>query len=198
MHITRKIRAMESWHDKLSELRGEVQGPVFTADDSGYQSEVAVFNTAVRHCPAVVVGAANALDVSKAVMFAAHRGLNIAVLNTGHGPTVAADADTVMITTRRMSGIAIDAENRSARVEAGVLFGPLVEAAARYGLARLPGSSPGVGVVGYTLSGGASSTMGRKYGWAADHVSAIDVVTADGQLHQVSAQSEADLFSALL
>jgi len=189
---------MESWRDKLSELRDVVRGPVFTADDQGYDIEVAVFNMAVRHRPAIAVGAADAADVSEAVRFAARHGLNIAVLNTGHGPTVAVDADTVMITTGRMSGVTIDAENRSVRVEAGVRFGQLVEAAAMYGLAPLPGSSPGVGVVGYTLGGGASATMGRKYGWAADHVSAIDVVTADGQLRCLSTESEYDLFSALL
>jgi FAD/FMN-containing dehydrogenase len=186
------------WHDKLSKLRDVVRGPVFAADDAGYASEVAVFNTAVRHRPAVVVGAADAADVSEAVRFAVEHGLYVTVLNTGHGPTVPANADTLMITTGRMSGLSIDAENRCARVDAGVRFGQLVDAAAKYGLAPLPGSSPGVGVVGYTLGGGASTTMGRKYGWAADHVTGIDVVTADAKLRCVSVESEPDLFSALL
>lgn len=189
---------MKSWRDKVAELQEAVNGPVFTTDTPGYDSELAVFNTAVRHRPVVAVGAANEFDVCEAVKFASCRDLKVAVLNTGHGPSMAADADTLMITTRRMCGITIDAENSSARVLAGVRFGQLVEAAAQYGLAPLPGSSPGVGVVGYTLSGGASSTMGRKYGWAADHVSAIEVVTADGQIRRVSAHSEADLFGALL
>jgi FAD/FMN-containing dehydrogenase len=189
---------MGSWRDNLSKLQGVLRGPAYTADDLAYDDEVAVFNLAVRHRPAVVVGAVNAADVIEAVMFAVRHRLNIAVLNTGHGPTVSADEDTLMITTGRMSAIAIDSERRSVRVESGVRFGELVEAAALCGLAPLPGSSPGVGVVGYTLSGGASSTMGRKYGWAADHVSAIDVVTADGELHCVSPESEPDLFSALL
>lgn len=189
---------MEKWGDKLSELQAAVQGPVETERTLGYTQEVAVFNTAVQHRPAVAVGAASAGDVSTAVTFAARHGLKIAVLNTGHGPSLAADGDTLMITTRRMSGIAINAETRLARVDAGVRFGALVEAAAEYGLAPLPGSSPGVGVVGYTLSGGASLTMGRKYGWAADHVTRIDVVTGDGQLRRVSPHSEADLFGALL
>lgn len=189
---------MEPWRDKVAELQDVVRGPVFTAADAGYGSEVEVFNTAVRHRPAVVVGAADAADVSRAVAFAVEHGLHVAVLNTGHGPTMPADADTLMITTRRMTSLSIDAENRWARVDAGVRFGQLVDAAAEFGLAPLPGSSPGVGVVGYTLSGGASSTMGRKYGWAADHVTDIDVVTADATLRCVSAESEPELFSALL
>ncbi|OBA63651.1 hypothetical protein A5647_04480 [Mycobacterium sp. 1100029.7] len=189
---------MASWCDALSGLRNVLRGPAYTADDPAYQGEVALFNLAVQHRPAVVVGAAVANDVTEAVAFAVCHGLNIAVLNTGHGPSVAADASTLMITTGRLSGITIDPERRSARVESGVRFGQLVEVAAEHGLAPLPGSSPGVGVVGYTLAGGASATMGRKYGWACDHVTAIDVVTADGQLRRVSPESEADLFGALL
>ena len=103
-----------------------------------------------------------------------------------------------MITTRRMSNIDIDPDKRSVRVGAGVRFGQLVEAAAVHGLAPLPGSSPGVGVVGYTIAGGASLTMRRRFDWAADHVSAIDVVTADGRLHRTSSESEHDLFSSML
>lgn len=188
---------MKLWGE-LSQLQKVLQGPVFIAGTPGYARELVVFNTAMRHQPAIVIGAANAMDVSEAVKFAERRDLKIAVLNTGHGPSVAADRDTLMITTSRMRSVTIDAENSSARVDAGVRFGELVDAAARYGLAPLPGSSPGVGVVGYTLSGGASLTMGRKYGWAADHVSAIDVVTAEGRFRRVSAHSEADLFGALL
>lgn len=189
---------MDTWRDSMPQLQARLVGPTFTPDSSGYDAEVSVFNTAVQHRPALVVGAAGAADVAEAVGFATHHGLRVAVVNTGHGPTVPALGDTVLITTRRMTGIDIDAENKTARIEAGVLFAPLVAAAAVHGLAPLPGSAPGVGVVGYTLSGGASLTMGRKYGWAADHVGAIDVVTADGQFRTVSPHSEPDLFGALL
>jgi FAD/FMN-containing dehydrogenase len=189
---------MTSWRDELHGLDNSLAGPAFVPGTPGYDDELTVFNQAVVHQPAVVVGAASAADVSAAVSFAARHGLDVAVLNTGHGPSLPAGPGTLMITTRRMSKVDIDAKNRRARVEAGVRFGQLVDAASTHGLAPLPGSSPGVGVVGYTLSGGASSTMGRKFGWASDHVRALDVVTADGRLHRVSAQSEADLFGALL
>jgi hypothetical protein len=189
---------MNSWRDHIPELQGLLAGPVLTPDTPGYDAETSVFNTVVQHRPAVAVGAATAVDVVEAVRFARRHGLGVAVLNTGHGPTLPALSDTLLITTRRMSTIAVDPHNGTARVEAGVRFEALVRATAPHGLAPLPGSSPGVGVVGYTLAGGASLTMGRKFGWAADHVSAIEVVTADGELRRVSATSEADLFAALL
>jgi hypothetical protein len=189
---------MKSWSDSIPELREGLTGPSFAAGAEGYDDELAVFNQAVAHRPAVVVGAANAADVSAGVTFAARHGLDVAVLNTGHGPSLPAGPDTLMITTRRMSKVHINPSNRTARVEAGVRFGQLVASATFHGLAPLPGSSPGVGVVGYTLSGGASSTMGRTYGWASDHVRALDVVTADGHPRRVSPQLDADLFGALL
>jgi FAD binding domain-containing protein/berberine-like enzyme len=189
---------MDSWRNHLPAVQERLTGPSFVSDSPGYEEEVAVFNEVVRHRPGFVVGAANATDVSEAVGFAARHALNVAVLNTGHGPSLAAGPDTVMITTKRMSAIDIDPGNSTARVEAGVRFGELVAAAATHGLAPLAGSSPGVGVVGYTLGGGASPTLGRRYGWAADHVRAIDVVTADGRAHRVTAQSGHELFGALL
>lgn len=188
----------DSWRQDLPALQQRLAGPSFVADTPGYDDEVAVFNEAVTHRPAVVVGAVSASDVAVAVDFASRHGMAIAVLNTGHGPSVPSGPTTLMITTKRMSKVEIDATNSRARVEAGVRFGQLVDAAAPVGLAPLPGSAPGVGVVGYTLAGGASATMGRRYGWAADHVSAIDVVTADGRLRRVTPSSDADLFSALL
>ncbi len=39
--------------------------------------------------------------------------------------------------------------------------------------------------------------LGRRFGWAADHVRAFDIVTADGELRTVTAQSEPDLFWAV-
>jgi len=68
-----------------------------------YEDEVAVFDEAVVHRPAVVVGAERAADVGAAVVFASRHGMNVAVVNTGHGPSVAAGPQTMLITTRRMT-----------------------------------------------------------------------------------------------
>ncbi|MET8847785.1 FAD-binding oxidoreductase [Amycolatopsis sp. NPDC004625] len=158
----------------------------------GYADEVAGFQTAVPSSPAVVVAAESAEDVVAAVRYAAEHGLAVAVQATGHGLT--AGTDGVLISTRRMTGVEIDAESRTARVEAGVRWEAVVEAAGKHGLAPLSGSSPDVGVVGYTLSGG-FGLLARRYGRAADHVTALDVVTADGELRRVGPGS--DLFWAL-
>jgi FAD/FMN-containing dehydrogenase len=93
--------------------------------------------------------------------------------------------------------VPIDAAGRTARVGAGVMWSEVIPKAAKAGLAPLNGSNPTVGVAGYTLGGGLSPTLGRSHGYAADHVRSLEVVTADGELRHVDAQSEPELFWAL-
>jgi FAD/FMN-containing dehydrogenase len=101
-----------------------------------------------------------------------------------------------MITTRRMQGIFVDPERQIARVEAGVTWNRLLETAAEFGLAGLCGSSSDVGVVGYSLGGGLGP-LGRKHGFAADKIQAVEIVTADGVLRRISAESAPELFWAV-
>jgi FAD/FMN-containing dehydrogenase len=166
----------------------------FFAGQEGYDEEVAGFQTAMRHRPEVVVPASSADDVVAAVRLARARGVRAAVQATGHG--MRAPADGVLVSTRRMAGVRVDPAARTAWVEAGARWSAVIEQAAAHGLAPLAGSSPGVGAVGYTVGGG-FGLLGRTFGYAADHVRALDVVTADGRLRHVTPTSEPDLFWAL-
>ncbi|MFF3224288.1 FAD-binding oxidoreductase [Nocardia suismassiliense] len=169
-------------------------GPVFRLGDPGYDEEIAGFQTAYTHRPALVVGAVHAEDVRAAVEYAARQDLPVAVQATGHGLSVAADGG-VLISTRRMTGLDIDPEAKTARVGAGVRAGALVEAAAAHGLAPLNGSSPSVGVVGYLLGGGIG-LLAREFGYAAEQVRAIELVTPDGRVRKLVPGDE--LFGAVL
>lgn len=188
--------ASELSAEDIAELAAAVTGEVFRPGDAGYDDECATFNLAITQRPAVVVGAAEPADVQAAVRFATAHGLPVAALATGHQATLPADGG-MWITTRRMSAITVDPGRRRAVVQAGVLAGQAVDGAAAFGLAPIVGSSPNVGVVGFSLGGGISPTLGRTYGWADDDVQAIELVTADGRLRRVGAQHEPDLFWAL-
>ncbi|MFI9404069.1 FAD-binding oxidoreductase [Nocardia sp. NPDC052316] len=169
-------------------------GPIFRPGDPGYDEEIAGFQTAYTHRPALVVGAVHAEDVRAAVEYAARQDLPVAVQATGHGLSVAAD-EGVLISTRRMTGIEIDPAAATARVGAGVRAGALVEAAAAHGFAPLNGSSPSVGVVGYLLGGGIG-LLAREFGFAAEQVRAVELVTADGRVRRLVPGDE--LFGAVL
>nr|WP_221382192.1 FAD-binding oxidoreductase [Actinoplanes polyasparticus] len=187
--------SINDYRTAAAELARRVAGAVLLPGDEGYAEECATYNPAVPNNPAVVVGAAGSSDVQAALAFAKDHDLVVAVMNTGH-TTVVADDRALLITTRRMDEITIDPVARRARVGAGVRWQQVADAAAQHGLAPLNGSSPLVGVVGYTLGGGLSATMGRKYGWASDHVTALDIVTADGQVRHADADAEPELFWA--
>lgn len=177
-------------------LADRISGVVLTPDDDRYRSECASFNTAADYSPAIVVGAASVEDIQVAVLFARGHDLPVAAINSGHGGPATINGG-VLVTTRRMSGIEIDPERRQARVGAGVRWQQVVDAAVPHGLAPLVGSSGTVGVVGYALGGGLSPTMGRAFGWMSDHITALDVVTADGALRRVDPADDPELFWAL-
>jgi hypothetical protein len=165
--------------------------------DARFDEARRAWNLAVDQRPAAVAFPGSAQDVADAVLFAQDRALRIAAQGTGHnaGP-LGPLADTILLKTERMRAVRIDPDARIARVEAGVLWLDVVEAAAQHGLAALAGSSPDVGVVGYTLGGGLSF-LGRKHGLCANAVRAIEIVTADGRLRRCDREREPDLFWAL-
>ncbi|NEE04009.1 FAD-binding oxidoreductase [Phytoactinopolyspora halotolerans] len=172
-----------------------LRGPVLGPDDAGYDEERHGFSLAAVHRPDLIVGAAGSADVQAAVAYADRHRIPVAVQATGHGaPSPAAGG--LLITTRRMAGVTVDPERRTAWIEAGTQWQPVIEAAARHGLAPLSGSSPHVGAVSYTLGGGLG-LLGRTFGYAADHVRRIHAVTADAQLREVTPESDPDLFWAL-
>ncbi|MCG5218701.1 FAD-binding oxidoreductase [Streptosporangium sp. KLBMP 9127] len=181
--------------EEINTLAGRVAGPVFRPGDDGYDAERTGYQTGFRHRPDMIVGALGAQDVRAAVEFAAAHRLPVAVQAAGHGLTAAAEGG-LLISTRRMNGVRVDPGTSTAWIEAGATWGEVVSAAARHGLAPLSGSSLDVGAVPYTLGGGLG-LLARRYGYAADHVHEIDIVTADGRLRHVTARRDPELFHAL-
>ncbi len=179
----------------LSALRAAVTGPVLTAADADFEAEGGGYNLAVSHRPDVIVAATSAADVVATVGWAAEHGLPVAVQATGHGVTERM-ADGVLLKTSRMQDVEIDPERRTARIGAGVRWKTVLAQSVPHGLAGLCGSSSDVGVVGFTLGGGLP-ILGRAYGFAADRVRSIDVVTPDAQLRTVDADHEPELFEVL-
>ena len=169
--------------------------PVLRPGDAGFAEEVTGFNVAHPHEPDAVIAARCADDVATAVRWAARQCMPVAVQATGHGANSPMDGG-LLISTRRMKRVDVHPDGRTATVGAGATWRDVQRATAPHGLAGLAGSSSGVGVVGYTVGGGLP-VLGRAFGWAAQRVRRMDVVTADGEQRSVAADSEPELFWAL-
>jgi len=177
----------------FSEL--SLRGRIATSSDSDWDEARQAWNLAADQRPEAVALVESADDVSKVMRFARENGLKVTAQGTGHGAVALGTLDgVILIKTERMRGVAIEGEK--ARAEAGALAEDVAEAASAEGMASMPGTSPNVGVAGYTLGGGLS-WFGRKHGWACNRVSALEVVTADGEPRTVDAGSDPDLFWAL-
>jgi FAD/FMN-containing dehydrogenase len=177
------------------QLAHEVAGAVYDGADPAASAETAAFNLAVVHHPAIVVAARTAADVAAAVRYANHAGLQVTVQATGHGAAEAAEG-TVFVSTKHLQDVQIDPVARVARVQAGVRWRRVIDAAVPHGLAPLSGSSSSVGAVGYTLGGGMGH-LARRHGFAADHVRSVELVTAAGEITTVTAESDPELFWAI-
>ena len=181
----------------LAALRDLCGGAVHLPGDPGYDDARMPWNVAVDQRPAAVAYPASAAEVAEVVRAAAALGLRVAAQGTGHnaGPLGALD-DVVLVRTSAMTGVTVDRERLVARAEAGVLWEDVVTAVAEHGLTALHGSSPDVGVAGYSLGGGIG-WYARKLGMQANNVTALEVVTPAGDVVRADAESNADLFWAL-
>src|SRR5215216_5575442 len=181
------------WAALQARLYGDVVAPGHTTWDEARRA----WNLSVDQQPAAVFRANTAGDVIDVVDFAREHGLRVAPQGTGHSASpLGSLANTILLKTSRLRGVWVDRSSRVARVEAGALWIEAVEAAARHGLSALAGTSPDVGVVGYTLGGGIS-WLGRKHGLAANSVTAAELVLADGRFVRATRDSEPDLFWAV-
>ena len=180
-------------------LRGLCGGAVHLPGDPGYDRARMPWNVAVDQRPAAVALPRTVDDVRDVVRAASAAGLRVAPQSTGHGAGPLAEGgldDVVIVRTSGMAAVSVDPVARVARAEGGALWEDVVAAVAPHGLAALHGSSPDVAVAGYSLGGGLG-WYARKLGLATNSVTAVELVTADGELVRADAHQRQDLFWAL-
>jgi FAD/FMN-containing dehydrogenase len=171
---------------------------ILTDSDSGWDAACRAFNLTAEQRPVGVALPENEREVVDAVRLAVDAGLRVAPQTTGHNapPLAPALDDALLLKTSRLRGVEVDPTMRRARVAGGTLWGDVVPAAYEHGLAALHGSSPTVGVAGYSLGGGLG-WLARRYGLQTNSLTAVELVTADGELVRADEHHEPDLFWAL-
>lgn len=181
--------------DAVARLREGLRGDAYLPGDDGFAGAIAAWSLLVHHSPVLAVMPESAGDIAAAVSFAAAHDLPVGIMGSGHGQPVPCEGG-ILVNTSRMRAVTVDPATRIARVEPGAKWADVIPLAHEHGLAPLNGSSSDVGVVGYTLGGG-HGWMTRKYGRAADHIVAVELVTASGEQVRVTEEAEPELFWAL-
>jgi FAD/FMN-containing dehydrogenase len=174
-----------------------VPASVVLPGDDGWDAAREAWNAAVDQTPAAVSRPTSVEEVVEAIGWARAYGMRVAPQSTGHNAAPMGDlSDSMLLRTDGLDEVSIDLERGVARAGGGVLWERVVEAAAPHGMAVLHGSSPDVGVAGYSLGGG-MGWLARLHGLATNSLTAVELVTMDGELIRADADNHPDLFWAL-
>ena len=181
----------------LAALGSGLKGRVILTGDGEYEAARRVWNGNVDRRPALIVRCADPGDVRQAVNFARTNGLLLSVRGGGHSaPGYGTNDGGMVIDLSPMKAVSVDPANRTGRAEGGVLWREFDAATQVHGLATTGGTVSNTGVAGLTLGGGLGWLMG-KHGASVDNVISAEIVTADGELREVSATRHPDLYWAI-
>lgn len=147
--------------------------------------------------PAAILVAENEQDVADGVKWARDNGLSVAVRSGGHSWAVwSVQNDTLLIDLQNLNQASFDEATGIASAgpatKGGEELDPFLASRGRF---LNGGHCPPVGIGGFLLQGGQGWNQ-RGWGWTAEYVVAVDVVTADGELIRCDATQNQDLYWA--
>jgi FAD/FMN-containing dehydrogenase len=178
-------------------LGGSLRGELLLPRSAGYDAARRIWNGVIERRPACIARCAGVADVVAAVRFARAHGLEIAVRGGGHNVAgTALSDDGIVIDVSAMRSVWVEPAARTAWVQGGALWGDVDHETQAHALATTGGIIGHTGVAGLTLGGGIGFLM-RKHGLAVDNLLAAEVVTAEGNIVNASADEHPDLFWAL-
>ena len=181
----------------LQTLADGFAGRVLQSSDDDYEGARRVHNGLIDRRPAVIAECIESADVAAAVRFATANGLEIAVRGGGHNVAGRSVCDGgLMIDLSQMREVAVDAAARMASAQGGALWSDLNDAAAKHGLAVTGGAISSTGIGGYTLGGGLGWLMSTQ-GLSCDNLIGAQMVTAAGEVLDVTDETHPDLMWAL-
>ena len=178
-------------------LLADIGVELVTPEDAGYDEARRVFYGGVDRRPAVIARPTDADGVARVVLLAREAGLELAVRSGGHSLAGHSVSEAgVVLDLANLKAVDVDVEGRTAWTETGATAAEYSDAVGAHGLATGFGDTGSVGVGGLTLGGGVGFLV-RKYGLTIDELLAAELVTANGELLSVDADTHPDLFWAL-
>lgn len=189
------IAALEA--ERIETLNAAFSGTLLQTEDEGYDDARRIYNGLIDKRPSLIARCGGTADVVDAIALAREAGLEISVRGGGHSVAGRAVTDGgLMIDLAGMKGIYVDPEARTVRAQGGVTWAEFNRETAAHGLAVTGGQISTTGIAGLTLGGGLGWLMGI-HGLAADNLLSVELVTAGGEILNVTADSHPDLFWAL-
>jgi FAD/FMN-containing dehydrogenase len=181
----------------ISQLRSEFEGRSIVPDDADYDKARTVVAGHIDRRPAVIVRPTNVSEVARVVRFARESGMPLAVRCGGHsGAGHGVVDDGIVLDLANLTGVEIDADDRTVWAETGLTAAALTGAVTEHGLAIGFGDTGSVGIGGITLGGG-HGYLSRVHGLTIDNLLAAEIVTADGQVIVTDETNHPDLFWAI-
>lgn len=181
-------------------MTASLSGRLLRRGDAGFENAATsrIFNLrrpAPR--PAAVLRAADAADVAAGVRLARAEGLRVAIRGGGHSWAAwSLRDDTLLIDLAAFNRMSYDAGTgivtAGPATRGGADLDPFLASRGRF---FAGGHCPTVGLGGFLLQGGMGWNC-RGWGWAAESIDAIQVVTADGEIVWCDEAENADLFWA--
>jgi len=194
---TIKGREIDMKQDTFDALKMRLRGPVFLPGDIGYEESRTLWNAMINRKPAAVARCLGTADVIACVQFAHERDILLCIKGGGHNIAGLASADgALMLDMALMRGVWVDPQRKVAHAQAGCLLGDVDRETQLHGLAAVLGFVSLTGIAGLTLGGG-FGYLTKRWGWTADNLVGMDVVTAETQLVRASSDENADLFWGL-
>ncbi|PVF97271.1 FAD-binding domain-containing protein [Serendipita vermifera] len=191
------IRALNfDWKTPL--LEAGFTGDLVTPSDPDYQLSLKRFVKNAQRNAALVAFVKSAEDVSRVINFASNNSIPFVVKGGGHSTSGASSIEDgiVIDLSRHLITVRVDEKNSLGYVGGGALWRHVDEEAIKYGLAAVAGTVNHTGVGGLTLGGGYGWLMG-EHGLVIDNLIQVTMVTADGKIRTVNAETEPDLFWAI-
>jgi len=168
-------------------LRKALRGALLQPADPEYDEARTIWNAMIARRPALIARVSGSSDVVACVNFARENGLPLLVRGGGHNVAGAALCEGgLMIDMSLRRAVRLDPVRCVVRVEGGATWGDVDHETQPFGLVVPSGIVSKTGVAGFTMGGGFGWTS-RKFGYAADNLLSVDIVTADGELRFASA-----------
>ena len=181
----------------IDQLKSSFRGELIQPTDAAYESARKVYNGMIDKRPRLIARCVDVADVIAAVEFGAGNGLLTAIRGGGHNGAGLGTCDGgLVIDLSRMKGIRVKPADRTARVEAGCVWGDVDHATHAFGMAVPSGFISTTGVAGLTLGGGIGY-LTRRFGLTIDNLLSVDMVLADGSFVTASSAENPDLFWAV-